>query len=121
MADENILRNRNIVPAEPAKVELKNEQPNIVVQLDKLKILKKAIKECLEWVRLAVLTFAAGAIVIEVVYNFFATSEKDIPEAVFQKLYKFMEVQAAAQGSSSPIENKIQEWIQLPAINETSS
>jgi len=121
MAEENILRNRNVVPPEPAQDELINEHPNKEVQLDKLKIVKKAIKECLEWVRLAVLCFAAGAIIIGVVYNFFATSEKDIPEAVFQKLYKFMEVQAATQGTSSPIETKIQEWIQLPLTNETSS
>ena len=121
MAEENIIRNRNVISGVPAQDELKNEHPNIKLQLDKLKILKKAIKECFEWVRLAVLCFAAGAIIIGVVYNFFATSEKDIPEAVFQKLYKFMEVQAASQGTSSPIETKIQEWIQLPAINKTSS
>ena len=121
MAEENILRNRKVVLADPTQDELKNQHPNKEVQLDKLKILKKTIKECLEWVRLAVLTFAAGAIIIGVVYNFFATSEKDIPEAVFQKLYKFMEVQAESHGTSSPIETKIQEWIQLPATNATSS
>ena len=121
MAEENIIRNRNVIPTEPKQDVLKNEHPNIQVHLDKLKILKRGIKEFLEWVRLVVLCFAAGAVIIGVVYNFFATSEKDIPEAVFQKLYKFMEVQAAAQGTSSPIETKIQEWIQLPAINETSS
>ena len=121
MAEENLVRYRNVTPAEPTQDELKKEPPNIQVHLDKLKILKKAIKECLEWVRLAVLTFAAGAIIIGLVYNFFATTEKDIPEAVFQKLYKFMEGQAAAQGTSPPIEPKIQEWIQLPLRNRTSS
>ncbi len=121
MADENIIRNRSVSPSEPAQEEHMNGHANIGVHLDKLKILKKAIKECLEWVRLAVLTFAAGAIIIGVVYNFFATSEKDNPDAVFQKLYKFMEVQAASQVSSSPIETKIQEWIPLPVTNETIS
>ncbi len=121
MAEENILRNRNVVPAELAQDDLKKEHHNIELHLDKLKILKKTIKEFLEWVRLVVLCFAAVAVIIGVVYNFFATSEKDIPEAVFQKLYKFMEVQAAAQGTSSPIETKIHDWIQLAALNETSS
>ena len=121
MADENFIRNRTVTHAEPAQEDLINEHANIVIHLDKLKILKKAIKESLEWVRLAVLCFAAGAIIIGVVYNFFATSEKDIPDAVFQKLYKFMEVQAASQVSSSPIQTKIQEWIPLPVTNESSS
>ena len=121
MADENIIRTRSVTHTDPAKEELINGHVNIGVHLEKLKFLKKAIKECLEWVRLAVLTFAAGAIIIGVVYNFFATSEKDIPDAVFQKLYKFMEVQAASQVSSSPIETKIQEWIPLPVTNDSSS
>ena len=119
MADSNI-RNRNVNPVQ-AEDDFKDALPSIEVHLDKLKIFKKLIKECLEWVRLAVLTFAAGAIIIGVVYNFFASSEKDIPHAVFQKLYKFMEVQAASQVSSSQIENKILEWIPLPPTNETNS
>ena len=121
MADEETTRKR-ITQTDEKDNEASNQGQHILpIHFDKLKSFKKTIKECLEWVRLAVLTFAAGAIIIGVVYNFFATSEKDIPEAVFQKLYKFMEVQAAAQVTSSPIETKIQEWIQLPAINETSS
>ena len=119
MADSNI-RNRNVNPVQ-AEDDFKDALPGIEVHLDKLKFFKKVIKECLEWVRLAVLTFAAGALIIGIVYNFFASTEKDIPDAVFQKLYKFMEVQAASQVTSSPIENKILEWIPLPPTNETNS
>ena len=121
MADENIIRNRSLTSAQPVQEDPTNGKANISFHLDKLKSFKKAIKESSECVRLAVLTFAAGAIIVGIVYNFFATSEKDIPEAVFQKLYKFMEVQAASQVASSPTENKILEWIPLPPTNETSS
>ena len=121
MADEDTTRKR-ITQTDEKENEASNQgQHNLPFHFDKLKSFKKVIKESLEWVRLAVLTFAAGAIIIGIVYNFFASSEKDIPDAVFQKLYKFMEVQAAAQVTSTPIEKHIQEWIHLPETNDTSS
>ena len=121
MADEDSTRKRIREREEKAKESSNEDQPLLESHLDKLKSFKKTIKECLEWARLVVVCFAAGAIMIGVVYNFFANTEKDIPDVVFQKLYKFMEVQAAAQVTSTPIENHIEEWIQLPAANETSS
>ena len=120
MAEENILRKRtgqtDRIEPEPTK-----DEPKARFHFGHLKAFKHTIKECLEWVRIAVLCFAAGAIMIGVVYNFFANTEKDIPDAVFQKLYKFMEVQAAAQVTSSSVEDKIPEWNQIQVTNETNS
>ena len=121
MPDEVTTRKR-IRLGEENETESSNEdQPLLESHLDKFKSFKKTIKEVLDWARLFVVCFAAGAILIGVVYNFFVNTEKDIPDVVFQKLYKFMEVQAAAHVTSSPIENHIKEWIQLPAANETSN
>ena len=121
MADEDSARKRIRETEGKEKESINDEQPLLDFHLDKLKSFKKTIKECLDWVRLVVVCFAAGAIMIGVIYNFFANTEKDIPDAVFQKLYKFMEVQAAAQVTSTPIENHIEEWIRLPATNQTSN
>ncbi len=121
MAEENRLRKRLIEPDGIEQEPSQNVEEKGGFHFVHLKAFKQTIKECLECVRIVVLCFAAGAIMIGVVYNFFANTEKDIPDAVFQKLYKFMEVQAAAQATSSPIENKIQEWIPLPVTNDSSS
>ena len=121
MTDENSLRKRLIEPDGIEQEPSQNVQEKAGFHFVHLKAFKQTIKECLEWVRIVVLCFAAGAIMIGVVYNFFANTEKDIPDAVFQKLYKFMEVQAAAHVTSSSTENNIQEWIQLPLTNATNN
>ena len=121
MADEVTTRKRIRLGEETDKESSNEDQPLLESHLDKLKSIKKTIKEVLDWARLVVVCFAAGAIMIGVIYNFFVNTEKDIPDVVFQKLYKFMEVQAAAHVTSSPIENHIEEWIHLPAANETSN
>ena len=64
-----------------------------VSHMEKVKLYKNVIKECLEWVRLIVLSTIAGLIIVGLIYNVFASTEKDIPEEVFQKLYKFMQFQ----------------------------
>ena len=121
MTDEVTTRMRITQAEEKEKESSKEDQTLLESHLDTLKSFKKTRKNCLDWVRVVVVCFAAGAIMIGVIYNFFANTEKYIPDVFFQKLYKFMEVQAAAHLISSPIENHIEEWIQLPAANETSN
>ena len=121
MTDENTLRKRLVQTDGTDQDSSKNGEEKVGFHFANLKSFKHTIKECLEWVRILVLCFAAGAIMIGVVYNFFANTEKDIPDAVFQKLYKFMEVQAAAHVTSSSTESNIPEWIQLPLTNETNN
>ena len=121
MADENILRKRLVQTDGTSQDSSKEGEEKVGFHLANLKAFKHIIKESLEWVRILVLCFAAGAIMIGVVYNFFANTEKNFPDAVFQRIYKFMEVQAAAHVTSSSTENNIQEWIQLPPTNETNN
>ena len=121
MTDENTLRKRLVQTDGTDQDSSKDGEEKVRFHFANLKSFKHIIKESLEWVRILVLCFAAGAIMIGVVYNFFANTEKGIPDAVFQKLYKFMEVQAAAHVTSSSTESTIPEWIQLPLTNETNN
>ena len=98
MADEDSTRKRIRLIVEKDKESSNDDQPLLEARLDKLKSFKKSIKEVLDWARLVVVCFAAGAIMIGVVYNFFANTEKDIPDVVFQKLYKFI---GSSGGSTS--------------------
>ncbi len=86
--------------------------------LEKVKLYKNVIKECLEWVRLIVVSTIAGLIIVGLIYNFFASTEKDIPEEVFQKLCKFMQFQGAEHYPTFPIEIPNSEWLMT---NETSN
>ena len=52
------------------------------------------MKHIMEWLRIIIVCGVAIGIVCIVVYNFFASAEKDIPDEVMKKLYKFLEVQA---------------------------
>ncbi len=54
MAVEDFIQNRSVTPNEPAQEDLINGHAHIGFHLNKLKIFKKAIKECLFWVHLAV-------------------------------------------------------------------
>ncbi len=120
MTDENTLRKRLVQTDGTDQDSSKNGEEKVGFHFANLKAFKHIIKESLEWVRILVLCFAAGAIMIGVVYNFFANTEKDIHDAVYQTLYKLMEVQAAAHVTSSSNENNIQESIQLAPLNETN-
>ena len=104
-----------------AKAEKNGEEEHeaqAVSQMEKINLYKNVIKECLEWVRLIVVSTIAGLIIVGLIYNFFASTEKDIPEEVFQKLYKFMQVQGAEHLPTFPIEIPQSEWLMT---NETSN
>ena len=77
---------------------------------------QKIIKESLEWIRLIVVCGVAGCLILGVIYNFFASAEKDIPDEVFSKMYKFMQVEAGdSPNIPSLIDGKIQaQWPHLP-------
>ena len=89
-----------------------------VSQMEKVKLYKNVIKEFLEWVRLIVISTIAGFFIVGLIYNFFASREKDIPEEVFHKLYKFMHVQGAEHLPTFPIGSPKSEWLMT---NETSN
>ncbi len=113
---DQCLRERLI--DKPLKEEDAQHEIPAVSHIEKINLYKKTIKECLEWVRLIVVSTIAGLIVVGLIYNFFASTEKDIPEEVFQKLYKFMQVQGAEHIPSFPLEIPKAEW---PMTNETSN
>ena len=115
-SQDQCLRERHLEKASKEGDEEHEIQPGS--HLEKIKLYKKVIKECLEWVRLIVVSTIAGLIIVGLIYNFFASTEKDIPEEVFQKLYKFMQVQGAENLPSFPLEIPKAEW---PMTNETSN
>lgn len=55
--------------------------------------IKDKIKEGLDWIRIIVLSIIAIALVLGLIYNFFAPQEKDLPPQFFSKLYKLIEEQ----------------------------
>ena len=113
---DQCLRERLIV--KPLKEEEAEREIPAGTPLEKINFYKKTIKECLEWVRLIVVSTIAGLIVVGLIYNFFASTEKDIPEAVFQKVYKFMQVKGGEHIPFFPLEIPKAEW---PMTNETSN
>ena len=115
------LRERLHVKAVKDGEEEQEHEAQAVSHMEKIKLYKKIIKECLEWVRLIVVSTIAGLIIVGLIYNFFASTEKDIPEEVFQKLYKFMQVQGAENLPAFPFEIPKSEWPQVVMKNETSN
>ena len=113
---DQCLRERLI--DKPLKEEQAEHEIPAGSHIEKMNLYKKTIKECLEWVRLIVLSTIAVLIVVGLIYNFFASTEKDIPEEVFQKLYKFMQVQKPEHIPSFPLDIPKAEW---PMTNETSN
>ena len=89
--DQGLRERLHVKALKDGEVEQEHEA-QAVSHMEKIKLYKKIIKECLEWVRLIVVSTIAGLIIVGLIYNFFASTEKDIPEEVFQKLYKFMQV-----------------------------
>ena len=76
-----------------------------------------SMKHIMEWLRIVIVCGVAIGIVCIVIYNFFASAEKDIPDEVMKKLYKFLEVQAA--GPSIGAISHTESWRTL--TNSTSS
>ena len=76
-----------------------------------------SMKHIMEWLRIVIVCGVAIGIVCIVIYNFFASAEKDIPDEVMKNLYKFLEVQAA--GPSIGAITHTESWRTL--TNSTSS
>ena len=81
-----------------------------------LRNFSSTIKHTLEWLRVIILCSVALGIIFIVVYNFFASAEKDIPDEVMNKLYKFLELQAGAnlgdlgQAATTTTTNRAATW-----------
>lgn len=61
-----------------------------------------------DWVRIGIFSSVLLILLIGLIYNLFATSEKDIPDEVFDKLYKVLQSQSNyifAPISESPTHN----------------
>ena len=71
------------------------------------------------WGRIVILCVIAVAVVVIIVFNFFANDERDIPDDVLQKLYKFMQVQAQAQFGPLSLDGMSTQWPHLQKANET--
>ena len=80
--------------------------------VEKMDSYRKMVKEILDWLRIVFVVGVAAVLILGVIYNFFASNEKDIPEEVFSKLYKFMIAQGAGAlpVPDSGITRKISEW-----------
>ena len=83
---------------------------------------QKIIKESLEWIRLIIVCGVAGCLILGVIYNFFASAEKDIPDEVFSKMYKFMQVEAGESPNIPSLnDGKTQApWPHLPRNSTTN-
>ncbi len=64
-----------------------------VPTIKRIKNFQKNFKDWLEWIRLVILSLVGLVIIIVLVYNMFASSEKDVPDAVIEKLYKIIQSQ----------------------------
>jgi len=64
---------------------------------------QKMLKEALEWIRIVIVCGIAACLILGVIYNFFASAEKDIPDEVFSKMYKFMQAEAAESPNIQPL------------------
>ena len=80
------------------------------------KLLEKA-KIFIEWIKNFIILIVFIAIVIGTIYNIFATSEKDIPEEVFERLYKLI----ITQNNLMPTIGKITDPEWKPAMMNQSS
>ncbi len=69
------------------------ESDKAVPTLKRIINFQKNLKEWLEWIRLIVLSLVGLMIIVVLVYNLFASSEKDVPDAVIEKLYKIIQAQ----------------------------
>ena len=69
------------------------ESVKAVPTLKRIKNFQKNLKDWLEWIRLIVLSLVGLVIIVVLVYNMFASSEKDVPDAVIEKLYKIIQSQ----------------------------
>ena len=63
----------------------------ILPNMNRIKRFQKNFKETLEWTRLIILSLVGLVIIIVLIYNMFASNEKDVPDAVIEKLYKIMQ------------------------------
>ena len=91
------------IPEKEESAEAKEEenaldQPDGPIEVEKVverfHYYQKIIKESMEWIRLIIVCGVAGCLILGVIHNFFASAEKDIPDEVFSKMYKFMQVEA---------------------------
>ena len=82
---------------EPEEEEEEEEVSETAVRshLKRFRDMEATMKHIMEWLRIVIVCGVALGIVCILIYNFFASAEKDIPDEVMNKLYKFMEVQAA--------------------------
>ncbi len=79
----------------------------------------KMLAQLFIWGRIVILCVIAVAVVVIIVFNFFANDERDIPDDVLQKLYKFMQVQAQAQFGPLSLDGMSTQWPHLQKANET--
>ncbi len=110
---------------EEPKVEGK-DQPDGPVEVkevvERFHSYQKIIKESLEWIRLIVVCGVAGCLILGVIYNLFASAEKDIPDEVFSKMYKFMQAEAGdSPNIPSIIDGKTKSSWPLPSRNWTNN
>ena len=56
-----------------------------------IKGLQIKIKEWIEWARFGVLVFMGALLLIGVIYNLFAPTEKDIPDELLKKLFSIIQ------------------------------
>ena len=106
--------------AEAKEEEKPLDQPDGPIEVEKVverfHYYQKIIKESMEWIRLIIVCGVAGCLILGVIYNFFASAEKDIPDEVFSKMYKFMQAEAGdSPNIPSLIDGKTQaQWWHLP-------
>ena len=106
-------------PKEPEEEEEEAEDSEGTVRshLKRFQDFQASMKHIMEWLRIVIVCGVAIGIVCIVIYNFFASAEKDIPDEVMKMLYKFLEVQAA--GPSIGAISHTESWRTL--TNSTSS
>ena len=107
-----------------AKEEVKPlDQPDGPIEVEKVverfHYYQKILKESMEWIRLIIVCGVAGCLILGVIYNFFASAEKDIPDEVLSKMYKFMQADAGDTANlPSLIDGKTNApWPHLPRIS----